>query len=355
MRVALVISNNKWFSPYLNIYTEYLKNNNVFYEVISWNRDFSEKQDSVTYSKGIKDENKIFKLVKFIKYARFVHKVVRKNQYDKLIVFGSKLPIFLIPLLLTKYKEKYILDFRDLSIEQYPIIKTLFSWILHGSYCNVVSSPGFIKYLPKADYIVAHNLSMDLARNGLNIRYKQSERPYEVLTIGGIRDYESNMEVVKSLANNSMYNIKFVGKGYASKKIEESCLLNSYTNVSFSGYYKKEDEPEIIKSSTVLNIFYPQIKSHMSAMSNRFYNALIYKKPIIVTAGSVQGEYVEKYNLGLSVKDCSDLADMLCSFIVNMDKELFENNCNTLLESFIKENELFLAELDKFIHESNNI
>lgn len=353
MRVALVISNNKWFSPYLNIYTEYFKSNNVFYEVISWNRDFSEEQNSVTYSGDIKDENKILKLFKYVKYARFVHNVVRKNQYDKLIVFGSQLSLFLLPLLLFSYRKRYIIDFRDLSIEQYPIIKTLFSWILHGSYCNVVSSPGFIKYLPKADYIVAHNLSMDLARKGLGIKYKHPERPYEVLTIGGIRNYESNMEVVRSLANNSMYNIKFVGKGYASKKIEESCLLNSYTNVSFSGYYKKEDEPEIIKLSSVLNIFYPQVKSHTSIMSNRFYHALIYKKPMIVTAGSVQGEYVEKYNLGLSVKDCSDLADMLCSFIVNMDKETFENNCNALLTGFIKENELFLAELDKFIH--NNI
>ena len=74
---------------------------------------------------------------------------------------------------------------------------------------------------------------------------------------------------------------------------------------------------------------------------------------MIVTAGSIQGEYVEKYNLGVSVKDCSDLANMLCSFIVTMDKELFENNCNILLAGFIKDNELFLAELDKFIHDNN--
>lgn len=353
MKTVLILGNNKWFSPYYNIYAGHLKGSSVSYDVISWNRDLSEEFSPLTYSKQTNNSNKFIKLLNYARYARFVCNVVHRNHYDNLIVFGSQLSLFLLPLLLFSYRKRYIIDFRDLSIEQYPIIKTLFSWILHGSYCNVVSSPGFIKYLPKADYIVAHNLSMDLARNGLNIRYKQSERPYEVLTIGGIRDYESNMEVVKSLANNSMYNIKFVGKGYASKKIEESCLLNSYTNVSFSGYYKKEDEPEIIKSSTVLNIFYPQIKSHMSAMSNRFYNALIYKKPIIVTAGSVQGEYVEKYNLGLSVKDCSDLAEMLCSFIVDMDKETFENNCNALLTGFIKENELFLAELDKFIH--NNI
>lgn len=353
MKTALILTANKWFSPYYNIYADYLKSNGVPYDVISWNRDLSEESTPLSYSVRIKSDGWFIKLFSYARYACFVRRVVRKNHYRNLIVFGSQLSVFLIPLLLFSYRRKYIIDFRDLSIEQYPVIKTLFSCVLRESYCNVVSSSGFIKYLPKADYIVAHNLNMDLARKGLDITYKPPRRPYEVLTIGGIRDYESNMEVVKSLANSSIYNIKFVGKGYASKKIEESCLLNSYTNVSFSGYYKKEDEPEIIKSSSVLNIFYPQIKSHMSAMSNRFYNSLIYKKPMIVTAGSIQGEYVEKYNLGVSVKDCSDLANMLCSFIVTMDKELFENNCNILLAGFIKDNELFLAELDKFIHDNN--
>lgn len=349
MKTALILGGNKWFSPYYNIYADELRRNDILYDVISWNRDLSEECTQLTFTVQMKNSGRLIKLLNYVRYACFVRKIVRKNHYRNLIVFGSQLSVLLIPLLLFSYRRKYIIDFRDLSIEQYPIIKTLFSCILHRSYCNVVSSPGFIKYLPKAEYVIVHNLNIDLARKGLKIKYTYPEKPYEVLTIGGIRDYESNMEVVKSLANNCMYNIKFVGKGFASKKIEESCSLGSYSNVLFSGYYKKEDEPEIIKSSSVLNIFYPQKRSHMSAMSNRFYNALIYKKPMIVTAGSIQGDYVGKYNLGLSVKNCSDLADMLCSFIANIDKDSFENNCNLLLIRFIKDNELFLRELNKFI------
>lgn len=70
-----------------------------------------------------------------------------------------------------------------------------------------VSSPGFIKCLPQgSNYRISHNFDIEAVRDALD---KKDVIPFQagqinVLTIGGIRDYSSNIEVVKSLANKKV-------------------------------------------------------------------------------------------------------------------------------------------------------
>ena len=66
------------------------------------------------------------KLLPYLMYLKFIKKIINENNYNKLIVFGPQLGIFLYPFLLNKYKKKFIFDFRDLSIEQLPFFKFIF-------------------------------------------------------------------------------------------------------------------------------------------------------------------------------------------------------------------------------------
>ena len=98
-----------------------------------------------------------------------------------------------------------------------------------------------------------------------------------------------------------------------------------------------------------MNIFYPKIVSHSTALSNRFYNALVYKKPMIVTAKSTQGDYVEKYDLGLSLEDWSELSEKIQRFFKNTDEEAFNQRCNNLLREFIRDYDEFYKVVKNFI------
>ena len=353
MKIALIIPCNIWFAPFVNIYTRVLDEHKIQYDIISWNKDGNENNKGLQYEKNIKDENLFVKLFHYVKFASFAKNTVRKNKYDKLIVFTPQCAIFMSRFLKKHYKNRYIFDYRDLSIEQNKVFRASFKQVLSNSCANVVSSPGFLKCLPKNyNYLISHNFNIDIVREALedNTKVHFYKKELNILTIGGIRDYTSNIEVVKSLANKEGVNISFVGKGPASDPIKQYATEKEINNVTVMGYYKKEDEHKYIAEASFLNIFYPTIISHSTALSNRFYNALIYKKPMIVTTNSIQGDYVEKYNLGLSLENCEMLYEKCIEYLETENCDSFNKRCNDLLKEFINDYEEWSKMLHNFIN-----
>lgn len=94
----------------------------------------------------------------------------------------------------------HMLDYRDLSIEQNAGFKQLYSIMLRYSCTNVISSPGFKRCLPKRKYYLSHNFDAKAIRKLLESEKESAFNVIggiDVLTIGTIRDYSSNIEVVK--------------------------------------------------------------------------------------------------------------------------------------------------------------
>ena len=223
--------------------------------------------------------------------------------------------------------------------------------MLKHSRANVISSPGFKRCLPKREYYLSHNFDIQVVREALSREIKGSfneENGLVILTIGAIRDLSSNMEVVKALGNEDGVKMSFVGKGDAAIIIEEYCKNNEIKNVSFRGFYQKQEEAGIVQDATFLNIFYPRIITHDTALSNRFYNSLIYKKPMLVTKGTTQGDYAQNYQVGVSVDNCNNLLGDLRSFILQ-DYYSYAQRCNDLLASFLKDQEQFEQAVKKFV------
>lgn len=356
MKIALIVPGNLWFSPYVTIYTNALDKLGVNYEVISWNRDGSDKPYGIQYTSAKQPNGTLGKLKEYLLYISFIKRTIKKYNFDKLIVFSSQLSILIHPILKNRYKNNYILDYRDLSIEQKRYLMPIFEAVLNNSFANIISSPGFTKYLPKKyKYIISHNFDIDLVQQTINAPIKTTEdyKYINILTIGGIRDYQSNIEVVSALANKPLYNMYFVGKGKAAPLIKKYVNNNKIHNVYFEGYYPKDKEGEYINKCSFINIFYPKIKTHATAISNRFYNALIYKKPMIVTSDSTQGDYVEKYNLGIAVQDCNNLGQNIENWLTKHNHTLFCENCNALLSTFISDYKIFLNTLNNFITENS--
>lgn len=213
-----------------------------------------------------------------------------------------------------------------------------------------ISSPGFKKVLPTGfNYIVSHNLPGSFFYEGAHRMTRTS--PFKksnilISTIGAIRDFDANMELVKSLANDDEITIKFFGKG--SENIKK--LSENIKNVECHGYYNKDEESELVVNSDFLNIYYPEIISHSTALSNRFYNALIFRRPMIVRAKSIQGDLVEKYNLGLSVANCENLKFKIHEYVRSFDFQHFSNQCAFLLEEFSKDYGSFKNEFTEFLY-----
>lgn len=350
-KVALVVPNNVWFCPYVSIYIEVLKAHHVDFDIISWNRD-GKKEDSIQFNYNPKSRNPLILLWAYQKFALFAKKIIKKNGYDKLIVFTPQSGIFLSSFLKKEFRGKYIFDYRDLSIEQNIYFKRPFLKVLRYSYANVISSPGFKKYLPSQfDYFISHNFEVASVRKALVAESELviKKKPIDVLTIGGIRDFESNVQILEHLANVNGFSIRFVGRGNAATALEMRAKELNAKNVLFEGYYPKEKEKDYISETTFMNIYYPRKPSHDTALSNRFYNSLIYKKPMITTKDTTQGNYVEKYHIGLALNDCNDLQTKLIDYLSTLDKNSYVKECNDLLKSFLIDYEKWESMLNAFV------
>lgn len=345
-KIALIIPNNLWVCPYVSIYTRAFDRIGAAYEIISWNRA-GKKEDGIQYDRAEKSRNQFGLLWSYYKFASFVKKTVSEGGFDKVVVFSPQLAIFLAGYLKRHYKGRYIMDYRDLSIEQKKPFMSMFKRVLANSYANVVSSPGFLDYLPKGfDYVISHNFNFEIMTDRSNSKQYEG-KDIRILTIGALRT-DMNIEVMDALGNKPGYYLNFVGKGISAAYLEDYARNKHYDNVVFTGYYQKEKEPAIYKQNTLVNIVYPLIPSHISALSNRFYNSLKYRRPMIVTRNTIQGDYAEKYGVGLVIDRCENLTGDIQKYLEDLDFDIYMKRCDELLSIFVEENNLFIKTLQNF-------
>ena len=351
MKIALVLPGSIWYAPYVRIYTKILDELHADYSIISWNREGDDKPEGFQYDVPCAKGHGSAGWKAYKGYIKFIKKTIKEQGFDRIIVFGPQMTCMLSVYLLLHFRGRYMIDYRDLSIEQKAGFKQLFALMLKFSQANVISSPGFKRCLPKRNYYLSHNFDINAVKTAIEEKVVGSfdkGKEIEVLTIGAIRDYSSNIEVVKALGNKEGVKVQFVGKGGAAIKIEDYCKKEGIENVSFTGFYEKHEEAGYVKNTTFMNIFYPRIITHDTALSNRFYNSLIYRKPMIVTKDTTQGDYAERYGVGLALETTGGLADKLKEFL-KQDYAAYCECCNSLLCDFINDYNEFYNAVKRFI------
>lgn len=354
MKVALVIPGSIWYAPYVRNYTRILDEQNVDYSIISWNREGDDNREGIQYNVRCKAGHGSAGFLAYKGYLRFIKTTIKEQRFNRIIVFGPQMACLLSTFLLRYFRGRYMIDYRDLSIEQKFGFKQLFAIMLKYSSANVISSPGFKRCLPKRNYYLSHNfderaVNEVLENNSIENCFNM-EKGIDVLTIGAIRDYSSNIEVTKALANKEGFTLRFVGRGQGTvERLQAYCDEVNADNVKFIGGYDKPEEPGYVKSSTFMNIFYPRVITHDTALSNRFYNSLIYRKPMIVTKNTIQGDYAEKYNVGIAINDCSNLTDDLNVFI-KQDYKAYCKRCDDLLKEYLRDQKEFVEAVKKFVN-----
>ena len=273
MKIALILPGSLWYAPYVRIYTRILERQKVDYSIISWNREGDDKPEGFQYNVRCESGHGSAGFSAYRGYIKFIKSTVRNQCFDRLIVFGPQMTCLLSTFLFTRFRGRYMIDYRDLSIEQKPGFKQLFAIMLKYSCANVISSPGFKRCLPRRKYYLSHNfdesavneaLTNTSAENSFNI-----ENGIDILTIGAIRDYSSNIEVTKAIANNSDFTLRFVGRGQGTVELLQAyCDEVQASNVKFVGGYDKSEEAAYVRSCAFMNIFYPRVITHDTAVSN---------------------------------------------------------------------------------------
>lgn len=69
---------------------------------------------------------------------------------------------------------------------------------------------------------------------------------------------------------------------------------------------------------------------------------------MIVTRDTMQGDYAEKYNIGVALTDCSNLKNALKDFM-QQDYNAYTERCDSLLQEFLNDQVRFKELVCEFI------
>lgn len=349
MKLALILAANIRNAPYIQYYIKILKVNNIDFQIINWNKENISEEGCISYDKSTDlSKPRLFRIFSVIKFNRFVIKQLKKNKYDKLIVFGLTTGALLYPYLMNNFKNNYYFDIRD-----YTNIYRFYSFLIHSlienSFTTAISSPGFLKWLPESKkYHISHNYSFYEHCSFYNQNNVKTDK-YIILTIGQLRDFETNKNVINVFENNESVSLKFVGFGNAYEPLLKYTLENNIKNVIFTGRYEKEEEIEYLRDSSLLNIILDDNLNSKTLMTNRIYLAISNGIPVMVNKNTTQGDYVEKYNLGIVSENMNLLDQDVASYFQSFDKKKFERGCKNFLVDIKTDQVEFEKDIEAFI------
>lgn len=352
--ITLIFCGDIMVCPYLKRYTEEFDKLKIQYEVLFWNRGMRKITVSDNYyyydSKCDDMDSKAKKLFDFRGFRKWVVSHLESHKTDGLILLSTLTGVLLCDKL-GKYKKKYIFDIRDYSFEKYVFFRCIEKSVIKRSYFTAISSKGFRAFLPKYDYVVAHNFN----RNEMieSSKFIKSSGVINFVWNGTIRYFDFQKKYIDALANDSRFMMVYHGKGEHLERFKTYCENRGITNVEFTGPYDNNKKYELLQNAHILNNCYGGDYGDelRYAVSNRFYDGLIYHIPQVVEEGGYKASLVELYDIGLP-EDADELfAERLYNYYMNIDEKNFEANCEKALNEILKEDDIYISQIHSFVDE----
>lgn len=341
------------YAPYLKNYTNVLESMNLEYEIITWNRLSNDQKPNVySFYAPLKLETKKSKKLRlFLKYSNFINKRIKQQKYSKLIVLTT-ITGFLAYKSLRKYKNNFIFDIRDYTYEKNPLFKCFESKIIKMSKFTVISSPGFKEFLPKGNYIISHNFLSEEINPSFSYQSFDPHNKVRIVFLGAVRHFAFDKKMIDFFKNDERFELWFHGNGASFEKTKEYVSISKITNVFLTGEYDRKNKPLLYSGATIINGYYSENEyANLFALSNKFYDSLIYKIPFWGNPKCYCGRKAVENGFGLNVELSENSKEEIINFLINMDCESFNKNCCKELDKVIEENNIFAEQLKDFLDE----
>ncbi len=335
-KIAVISNNSLRYSPYVSFYSELLEKNGFEYIIVNKeNADYSENNRHHVF-KQTKDMLTHSKFKRTIAWYRFVYNEIKDNNVNKVIVTPTRTALILFPMLLFK-KGHFIFDIRDYTNENSFVYRTIEKILLSLSGLVVISSSGFKHWLPKTStpIVTVHNMPLN-ATLGSFVERKE-ERRLRIAYIGLLGYFEINKSLIKKLKDDDVYELQYSGSG--DSRIQEYSNEINAANVYFTGSFCNEDKKKLYENVDMINAIYGNDSLIVTtALPNKLYDAIMYRKPIIASKGTYLGELVEENHIGIAIDvEKDNIKNELNAFWQRFDKEEFVSNCDRMYKNVLKE------------------
>lgn len=351
--VALIFCGDLCYCPYRNRYIERLEHHQIDYKVYFWNRGNYEINTDNKYaffdSASQLNKSKILKIFDFISFRKWVARQIKSDRPDKVVFLSTLSGVFLYDIIKRRNIE-YLFDIRDYSYEHIAPFYAIEKQLIKKSAYTVISSKGFRKFLPQHNYIIAHNFN----RSEIAQRYKfeQHGNPIRIVWNGVVRYFEFQKKYIDALKNDERFQMIYHGSGPEFEKFSEYCEQQGVNNVIFTGYYDNKQKKNLLKDADILNNCYGiegKEKKVKYAVSNRFYDGIIYHIPQIVEPDGFKPRWVKRVNIGENFMVDEKFADRLYNYYMGISEEDFNKACDAVLREVICEDDEYIEAIDNFI------
>lgn len=352
--IALVFCGDLKYCPYISRYIERLENAKVDYRVYFWNRGkFSLDLDEhyIFYDEGSDLNNgKVQKLLDFVRFRDWLIKQLRANDHDRIVALSTLTGVFLGRYLYNN-KGRYIFDIRDYSYEHIGPFYHIEKKVIENSAFTAISSAGFKAFLPKYNYVIAHNFNRkDVVGER---RFSKNSGHINFVWNGVVRYFEFQKAYLDALKNDSRFTIVFHGDGPELDMYKQYCSDNNFQNIVFTGSYNNSEKAILLENANILNNCYGYTQGAGNklkyAVSNRFYDGMIYHIPQLVEPEGYKPKWAEKAGIGVSYAPDQGFADKLYNYYMSINAEIFDQACEAELKKVIGEDDRYIRMIDDFI------
>jgi hypothetical protein len=336
MRVLIIGDSSELYMPYLENYKKAI-NHNCTVKVLNWDRFQIDSNNKLRY-RDFKIGHKR-NIVDYYKFGKFIIKILEQHKFDKLVIFGLPILVFIGKYIQKKYTSNYLIDIRDYhkSIK----FKHVKSTILNSSK-TIISSPFYKSWLPEGEnYICNHNTNIKFIDDIQN-RYLLDLTDIKIGSIGATRDLNANVKLINCLQNNDKFSITFHGLGDVNASILDHIKKHNIKNVIMTGVYKKKDEKELYLSKTLISVVrYNDSLNNATALPNRLYNAAYYGVPMLAYPDTCLSTIIQKFNLGIVIQNINNIESEILEYLSNFDYTQYLEGRKNFLSLMIKDNNSF--------------
>ena len=337
MRVGIIAANNTRFSPYIFFYTEILEQIGADYEIVVPDRNpgMDKNQDRIRVLPWKQGQKTFFN---YLRYSLSVKKLVAKNRYDALVVLTGNNAAFLGPWLKRKYAGRYIVDIRDYTHENVALYYKREQTAVKNSLLNVLSSERFRSFLPKAEYVVCHNLTV---KQVLDTKFdKATERPINIGYVGALSYPSQCKRMMELVRKDSRFCLSFYGTSNLEPMLRAYAETMECDRIHFFGGYTNDEKAEIIQKVDVLFNAYGNGSPLLDcAISNKMYDAMAFKKPIITCPDTYMDELAGPMSFPIDLKNETTL-DALYTWYSSLTPEIVDSYAEKMHSRFLEESQV---------------
>lgn len=350
-KVCIITTCNLKYAPYVKLYTDILDKINVKYDLVTWNKNNLSENIKYSYC-GKKNDGKMIKsFFQYIGFGRFLDRIMQKNDYSQLIVCNPAPLLFVKRKTIKKYNKRFVWDIRDdTPIRKY--FKRRFLQICNCASFIVSSSKRYEEWI-EHPVIMSHNANKGMLLNYWD--YLPKKRMdcscLRILNAGKMIESQENIRVLDALKNSDEYIFSYYGSDVPGKiNLMNHCKTHNISNVSFMGTYNKDDIVSIYRTKAdLINILRENTVVNKNALPNKFYESVIAGIPLVVYEHNTAiSEYVNKYYLGIVLKDTSEVAKIKELYML-FDFDRYAQGRNQFLKAVLRDIENFEASIRNFV------